>query len=44
MLLGEKVKADLGVRCYLHIFLQLLGGVGCNLKNIWIYNVLYRCY
>ena len=30
----KRLKANLGVRCYLHIFSQLLEGVRCYLKNI----------
>ena len=30
----KKLKANLGVRCYLNIFLQLLEGVRCYLKII----------
>ena len=29
----KKLKANLGVRCYLHIFSQILEGVRCYLKN-----------
>ena len=31
---GKKLNANLGVRCYLHIFLQLLEGVRCYLEII----------
>ena len=30
----KTLKANLGVRCYLHIFLQIIEGVRCYLKII----------
>ena len=32
MIFGGELKANVGVKCYLHIFLQLLDGVRCYLK------------
>ena len=34
MFLEKKLKANLGVRYYLHLFSQLLGGARCYLKIV----------
>ena len=34
MFLKKKMKANLGVRCYIHICLQMFEGVRCYLKII----------
>ena len=31
---GKKLRSDLGVGCYLHIFSQIIEGVRCYLKII----------